>query len=125
MPRNIHDVFKVRHFRCPKGHQHKDLWWGQADPPICPICDEPTSETGPEPANKSAFVHGDECDVLIRHGLCHEDGTPKRYTSKEQIRRDAYEAGYTQGTDTPKPNPRIVEQRAREAEARKERSKYR
>src|SRR5216684_5133408 len=103
-----HDVFKIRHFRCEAGHQHKQLWWGLDAPPTCPECPLQTLETGPERTGKSAYVHGDECDVLIRHGICNEDGTPKRYTSKEQIKRDAYEAGYNQGTDTPHPNPRIV-----------------
>lgn len=34
-------------------------------------------------------VHGDEIDVQIRHGLCNADGSPKRYTSKQQLARDA------------------------------------
>lgn len=40
-------------------------------------------------------VIGDECDVLMRNGLCHADGSPKRYTSKEAIRRDEQKAGLT------------------------------
>lgn len=40
-------------------------------------------------------AQGDECDVWMKHGLCNEDGTPKHYTSREQIRKDAEKAGLT------------------------------
>lgn len=38
---------------------------------------------------------GDECDVLIKHGLCHDDGSPRRFTSKSEIARAAKAAGKT------------------------------
>lgn len=41
--------------------------------------------------------------VEIRHGLCNEDGTPRRYYSKTDIRREANRRGLTQKGDTPKP----------------------
>lgn len=40
-----------------------------------------------------AAVHGDEIDIYIKHGLCHADGTPRRYTSKSDLRRDTKAAG--------------------------------
>ena len=43
----------------------------------------------------SATVIGDECDVLVKHGICNEDGSPKRYTSKAEMARTAKERGYT------------------------------
>lgn len=49
----------------------------------------------PHPNAVTYNAIGDECDVWIRHGLCNEDGTPKHYTSKEQIRKDAQAAGLT------------------------------
>ena len=44
---------------------------------------------------KPANVIGDECDVSIRHGLCNEDGTPRRFRSKQDIKRTAKEKGWT------------------------------
>ena len=65
------------------------------------------------------MIHGDECDVWIRHGICNEDGSPKRYTSKAEMKRAAFEAGLTQGGDTPKINQRILEKEQKEAELKK------
>ncbi len=58
---------------------------------------------------EAASVIGDECDVYLRHGLCNEDGSPKRYRSKEEIKRVAFEKGLFQGGDTPKVNQRLQE----------------
>jgi hypothetical protein len=38
-------------------------------------------------------VIGDECDVTIHHGLCHPDGTPRRFTSKSEMRETAKALG--------------------------------
>jgi hypothetical protein len=38
---------------------------------------------------------GDECDIEIKHGLCNEDGTPRRYRSKAEIAREATRRGLT------------------------------
>lgn len=45
--------------------------------------------------SSTAHVHGDEIDITIKHGLCHEDGTPRRFTSREELNRAAKAAGYT------------------------------
>lgn len=50
--------------------------------------------------------------LLIKHGICNEDGTPKRYDSKSEIKRAAFEAGYFVGDDTPRPNARLQDERA-------------
>lgn len=115
----IADTFKIRHFRCDYGHTLSELRWGKAEPLVCPSCSTPTimRETGyPAREPKSAAVHGDEIDIEIRHGLCNEDGTPKRYTSLSELKRDAYEKGFSVHGDTPNPNPRIVEERHRAKE---------
>jgi hypothetical protein len=44
-------------------------------------------------ATKPPAAIGDECDVTIEHGLCHENGTPRRFTSKSEIARAAKAAG--------------------------------
>lgn len=38
-------------------------------------------------------VLGDECDVWVKHGICNSDGTPKRYTSKKDMREAAAKKG--------------------------------
>jgi hypothetical protein len=38
-------------------------------------------------------VIGDECDVYIKHGLCHDDGTPRRFTSKAEMAQVAKKKG--------------------------------
>jgi hypothetical protein len=63
-----------------------------------------------------AHMHGDECDVTVRHGLCHEDGSPRRFTSKSEMRRVAAQLGYTnhvthvpsRGSDKAKHTQRFV-----------------
>ena len=42
-----------------------------------------------------ASVIGDACDVWIKHGICNEDGTPRHYTSKADMRREAERRGVT------------------------------
>jgi hypothetical protein len=73
------------------------------------------------PTGQSAMIATDEIPggIQIRHGICNEDGTPRTYYSKSAIERAAYDVGFFVGDNTPKPNPRIVEERAREREARK------
>lgn len=41
-------------------------------------------------------VVGDECDVLVRNGLCNSDGSPRRYTSKIEMRKEAERRGLVQ-----------------------------
>ena len=65
----VHDTFKERKLICEDLHQHKDLAWGLGPFPPCPECQKPTFELGYESTNKSAYVIGDECDVLIKHEI--------------------------------------------------------
>ncbi len=44
---------------------------------------------------RASSVIGDECDVMIKHGLCNADGSPRRYTSKQEIRREEIKRGLT------------------------------
>ncbi len=41
-------------------------------------------------------VIGDECDQTIANGLCNADGTPRRFTSKAEIKKEAKRRGLTQ-----------------------------
>lgn len=38
-------------------------------------------------------VIGDEIDVTIRNGLCHPDGTPQRFTSRAELKREEKKRG--------------------------------
>lgn len=50
--------------------------------------------------------------VLIHHGVCNEDGTPKRYYTRSSIVQAATDKGLFQGYDTPKVANRLSDQRA-------------
>lgn len=41
-------------------------------------------------------VHGDEIDVTIQHGLCWPDGTPRRFRSREELKRVERNSPFTQ-----------------------------
>lgn len=45
---------------------------------------------------KSAFVHGDDIPggLEIQHGICHPDGSPKKFYTKSAIAKAAADAGY-------------------------------
>lgn len=65
---------------------------------------------------KPSAVIGDECDVWAQHGLCNEDGSPRHYTSKQEMSREAARRGLTnyvthlpgKGTDKSKHTVRWV-----------------
>jgi hypothetical protein len=64
----------------------------------------------------SSSVHGDECDVTVKNGLCHPDGTPQRFTSKSEMKREAQKRGFSnvvthipgRGSDKSKHTQRFV-----------------
>lgn len=43
---------------------------------------------------KPSNVIGDECDVMVKHGICHEDGTPRHYRFKSEMRAEAKRRGF-------------------------------
>lgn len=43
--------------------------------------------------SKPPAAIGDECDVWIKHGLCNEDGSPRRYRHKSEIAFEAKARG--------------------------------
>lgn len=44
------------------------------------------------PGTKRSVI-GDECDVWIKNGICNEDGSPRHYTSKQEMKREAERRG--------------------------------
>jgi hypothetical protein len=63
----------------------KDSAEGEHGVFVCPL----------EPRKLAATILGDECDVTSRHGLCNADGSPRRYTSKSEMKREAEKRGMT------------------------------
>jgi len=63
----------------------KSLDEGEHGQYLCPL----------EPRSSKAAVISDEIPggVEIRHGLCHPDGTPRKFFSKSEIARAAKAAG--------------------------------
>lgn len=54
----------------------------------------------------SAIVVGDEIDIEVRHGLCHDDGTPRRFRSRADMNKVAKSKGmmnFVQHEKTPGP----------------------
>ena len=58
----------------------------------CPDCGGATKRAW---FGKPAAVIGDEIDVSVQNGLCNADGTPRRFTSRTELRRAEVAAGYT------------------------------
>lgn len=44
---------------------------------------------------KVSGVIGDECDTLVRHGLCNSDGSPRHYRFKSEMKAEAKRRGLT------------------------------
>jgi hypothetical protein len=42
---------------------------------------------------KRNTVISDECDVWVQHGICNEDGTPRHYRFKSEMRAEAARRG--------------------------------
>jgi len=94
------NVFKFRHFEC-SGCRRRDsrlAWNYELPPPCCGVAMREVVEV----ANRAPNVIGDEIDIEVRHGICNEDGTPRRYTSKAEMRRVARARGLVLLGETPK-----------------------
>jgi len=61
-------------------------------------------------------VIGDEIDVWVAHGICNDDGSPRHFTSREAMKKEAEKRGWTNrvehigqnGTDKSKHTTRWV-----------------
>lgn len=116
MSRNVYDTLKKRNYVCLCGKNLREIRWGRDPLPSCECgleMHEDYGQFGLAPA-----VIGDEVDIYVRHGICDENGNPKRFRSKSELRRAAFESGWTISGETPKSNPRLNEQKWKEAEAK-------
>lgn len=80
-------TFTTFHLWCDTcKNRTKSLQWDYEPTPACATCG---GAQGPlyGQGNKAATIIGDECDFLAPHGVCHEDGSPRRFTSKAEYRQ--------------------------------------
>jgi hypothetical protein len=96
-------VFTTRTFECAAcGQKRRHLSWDYDPAPVC--CG---TEMAPEARriDRSASVLGDEIDIVIPHGPVNEDGSPRRYRSRSELRREERRTGWVRVGDTPNSNP--------------------
>ena len=94
-------TFKQWRFECNEcGQVVKKMQWNYDPPPE--HCGKPThleyTHKGDAPT-----VIGDEIDITIHHGPIHEDGTPRRYRSRAELKQESERMGWTADGDTPHP----------------------
>jgi hypothetical protein len=70
-----------------------DMFVKPGEQRVCPECGQFLYKVF-VPGHATAMI-GDECDIMIKHGLCNEDGSARRYTSKQEIAREAERRGLT------------------------------
>lgn len=91
---------------CACGFRGKVFAGSNALPPKCPECSQPTTLVDDGPIGQAASVIPDDIPggLDIYHGLCNADGSPRRYYSRSEIRREAERRGLTILGETPKPH---------------------
>ena len=97
-------TFKEWPIWCPICEESfKKLGWENDLPLDCPLCSAPTYLDYPQQFDKAPGLITDDIPggVEIRHGIMNDDGSPKRYYSKSDIKRACNEKGLVWGDDTP------------------------
>jgi hypothetical protein len=109
------DIFKKRYFVCPSNHRFEDYTWSSSPSPECSTCGSPTEETdrGGRQFAQAPSVIGDEIDIEIRHGVVNDDGSPRRFRSRAELRKAASEKGLVIAGETPNPTSQQKEEKAR------------
>lgn len=91
--------FKVRHYACRTCDDRRSEWRWEYDVERC--CDTDMIETH-SATGSSAAVHGDEIDEVHHHGICNDDGSPRRFRSKTDKRQALESRGLCISGETPK-----------------------
>lgn len=89
---------------CSQCPDLRSVWgWSNELPLLCPHCNSATTIV--EHQHEAPMIAMDSIPggIMIRHGICNPDGTPKRYDSMSDIKRACNKAGVTIHGDTPKP----------------------
>lgn len=79
---------------CKNQHIQRDRLLKLGERPPCPECGEATETLWDQPS----AVIGDDIPggIWIHHGICNEDGTPRKYYSKSEMAKEAENRGLTQ-----------------------------
>lgn len=86
-------TFKIRPATCAAcGERTAPLRWSYDPPPTC-ACGAET-EYDIDTAERAHAVHGDEIDVIRKDGVCHADGTPRRFRSRQELRATERATGW-------------------------------
>lgn len=100
-------TYKEWPLACECGWHGTAWFWNYDQPPDCPDCQEET-HVSYEKRNRAPGLICDDFPggIEIRHGICNDDGSPKKYYSKTDIKRACNEKGLKWADDTPgKPYP--------------------
>lgn len=78
---------------CPEGHAQRDLFLKVGERPPCPTCGGATQTLWDSPSG----VIGDDIPggYEVKHGICNEDGSPRKYYTKSEMTREAKRRGLT------------------------------
>jgi hypothetical protein len=88
---------------CEAGHEQIDVLLKMGERPPCPTCGAPTETLWT--ASSNIIADDIPGGLEVRHGLCNDDGTPRKYYSKSEIYREAKKKGLSVGTDVPFKDP--------------------
>lgn len=69
------------------------VWGHESDRWRSDCCQAPAHEAEEAPGRGTAVI-GDEVDLVFQHGICHDDGTPRRFRSRTEIRQACLEKGW-------------------------------
>ncbi len=86
------DTFREHKFWCSHCEAKVPMWrWlSDATEPTCPQCHGGVEPYGGQD-QRGPFVRPDTIDLMVPHGVCYEDGTPRHFTSRTEL-RDALKA---------------------------------
>lgn len=84
---------------CDNNHEQFDLYLKIGERPPCPTCGLPTYTLW----RSSSGVIGDDIPggVWVRHGICNPDGSPRKYYSKSEMKKEGDKRGLSNHTDLP------------------------
>ena len=90
----VHDTFKHRACECIACKEpQKPICWLKEPLPPCTFCGGNLMLVEATFFGQAAAVHGDEIDIVHEHGVCHADGTPRRFRSRAELRAAEAAAG--------------------------------
>ena len=96
--------FKRENVSCPCGWRGYAFMWHYDTSKPCPTCGAAATRDAVDAPNQAPGVIPDDIPggLDVKNAICNEDGSPRRYYSRSEIRREAAQRGYTIMGETPK-----------------------